>query len=80
MSLAAHAHRERARRLMNRLDTCVERIDRQSPVREHAVVYAAFLTDFAAGRMNVDDPKTMTLIGMANEFCDLVEREFPVLN
>lgn len=80
MSLVAQAHRERAKRLMNRLDTCVDRIERNSPVREHAVVYAAFLTDFAAGQMNVDDPKTVMLIGMANEFCDLVEREYPVLN
>lgn len=80
MSLAASAHRERAKRLIPRLDACYGRIDEGSVVRTHATVYAAFLSDFVAGRLDANNPETVGMLGLADEFCELVEQEYPAVN
>jgi hypothetical protein len=80
MSLAAIAHRERAKRLIPRLDKCVKRAEDHTLVLQHGVVYAAFLTEFAAGHLDVGDPNVVSMLGLAAEFCDLVDREFPTVN
>lgn len=80
MSLAASAHKERAKRLIPRLDACSHRIDEGSIVRSHAIVYAAFLSDFVAGRLDAIDPENVGMLGLAVEFCDLVEHEYPAIN
>ncbi|SEI14555.1 hypothetical protein [Paraburkholderia hospita] len=81
MSLAAIAQKERAKRLIPRLDACAGRIDEGSiVVRSHATVYAAFLSDFVAGRIDAANPETVGMLGLADEFCELVEHEYPVIN
>ncbi|NRF83839.1 hypothetical protein HQ619_07850 [Burkholderia gladioli] len=80
MSLAAIAQKERAKRLIPRLDACAGRIDEESIVRSHAMVYAAFLTDYVAGRIDVANPETVGMLSLADEFCELIEQEYPVTN
>lgn len=80
MSLAAIAQKERAKRLIPRLDACAVRIDEGSVVRSHAMVYAAFLSDYVAGRIDAANPETVGMLSMADEFCELVEHEYPVIN
>ena len=80
MSLAEIAHRERAKRLVPRLDDCVKRAEVNNLVFQHGVVYAAFLTDFTKGRLDPADPNVVSMLGMVSEFCDLVDHEYPTVN
>jgi hypothetical protein len=77
MTLIAIAQQQRAKHLVPRLDACIARIEEGSFVKEHAVMYAAFLTDLAAGRIDAADPEVMGLVALAVEFCTLVESEYP---
>jgi hypothetical protein len=80
MSLAEIAHRQRAKRLVPRLDECVKRAEVNSLVFQHGVVYAAFLTDFIKERLDLADPNVVSMLGMVSEFCDLLDHEFPTAN
>jgi hypothetical protein len=83
MSLAATANTGLAKRLIPRLDACVESVQRTEPnsvALQHAVVYAGYLTDVTHGRIAADDPNAAGMLGMVAEFCDLVEREYPAVN
>jgi hypothetical protein len=80
MSPAFIANQGLLSRLIPRLDACVANVQRIEPdclAQQHGVVYAAYLTEFAAGLIPVDDPSTVCMLGMVVEFCDLVEREYP---
>jgi len=80
MSLASIAHQTRAKHLSVRLDACIDRISDIGVVKQHAVMYAAFLTDLGAGRLNAADPNVAEMVGLADEFCALVETEYQPLN
>jgi len=80
MSLSSIAQQQRAKHLSVRLDACVDRIDDRGLVKQHAVMYAAFLTDLGAGRIDATDPNIADMVGLADEFCALVESEYQTVN
>jgi hypothetical protein len=80
MSLASMAQQQRAKHLSVRLDACIDRIDDSGVVKQHAVMYAAFLTDLGAGRMDAADPNVAEMVSLADEFCTLVETEYQSIN
>ena len=80
MSLVAIAQQQRAKHLSVRLDACIERMEDSGVVKQHATMYSAFLTDLGAGRLDGADPNVAEMVGMADEFCALVETEYQSLN
>jgi hypothetical protein len=80
MSLASMAQQQRAKHLSGRLDLCIDRIGDSDLVKQHAVMYAAFLTDLGAGRLDATDPNVVEMVGLADEFCALVETEYRSIN
>lgn len=80
MSLVSIAQQQRAKHLSVRLDACLGRIDDSGVVKQHAVMYAAFLTDLEAGRLDGTDPNVAEMVGLADEFCALVESEYQSIN
>jgi hypothetical protein len=80
MPLVTIAQQQRAKHLSGGLDACIERIDDGGVVKQHATMYAAFLTDLGAGRLDAADPNIADMVGLADEFCTLVESEYQTVN
>jgi hypothetical protein len=80
MSLVTVAQQQRAKHLSVRLDVCIDRIGDTGVVKQHATMYAAFLTDLGAARLDAADPNIADMVGLAEEFCALVESEYQTVN
>lgn len=66
--------------LIPRLDACIGRIKKADVhVQSHATVYAGFLSDLVAKRIDAANPIIGAMLGMVREFCDLIDNEYPAL-
>lgn len=64
--------------LIPRLDACIGRIETADVrIQSHATVYAGFLSDVVASRIDAANPLVTDMLGMVGEFCDLIDNEYP---
>jgi hypothetical protein len=76
-SLTINATRTRANKLIPRLDGCAKRIPDNATVQSQILMYAAFLTDLEAGRLDAEDVNNLTNLNLITQFCDEVDKAYP---
>jgi hypothetical protein len=64
-----------AERLVQRLDVCWNSLGETSPLRPQALIYAGFLSDVVAGRIDSNGSEVGEMLQLVGEFCGLVEAE-----
>lgn len=62
-----------AQRTVKRLDICFKKLDEGSEERVHALLYAAFLSDVVSGAIASDKREVIDVLGLVEDFCQLVE-------
>jgi len=63
-------------RVIERLDHASSMLGQLNPELGQAVVYAGFLTDVQAGRLDVFHGPVAQMVQLAEQFCNLVEHHF----
>jgi hypothetical protein len=63
-------------RVIKRLDQASTMLGLLNPERGHAILYAGFLTDVEAGRLDVREKPVAEMVLIVDQFCTLVEGEF----
>jgi hypothetical protein len=77
-SFTITATRQRAGKLIKRLDACVPVVHSES-IKAQILIYAGFLSDMEQGRLDAGDVHNLTNLNLITEFCDAVEKEYPQL-
>ena len=62
-----------AQRTVKRLDICFKKLDEGSEERVHALLYAGFLSDVVSGAIAADQGEVVDVLGLVEDFCQLVE-------
>ncbi|WP_131726792.1 MULTISPECIES: hypothetical protein [Achromobacter] len=63
-------------RVIQRLDQASTMLGQLNPELRQAVLYAGFLTDVQAGRLDVRETPVAKMVHLVDQFCNLVESQF----